>query len=269
MANTPVIKGSSGMTRVNSGCRWSIELGETYFEEWQGPSAAASAFYLTKKQSKEWDNITLNSFPVRSVTLEKAVDDSDNANNEPVWEIDAVELMKPLEVHPYFVCGSPGVGKTLTEWKASFDKALRQATSLPAASGDYVTNEQRYGGLRGAGVDSYIDLYVVIRKTQIVSRANTVVAAQWNKVNKVVPLDYINPPADIIGQLTDIERIKRNPVDPATLGTYEKAKWEWLTKAPRIKNEAGGKKRSIIQEWWGAEEWSTVFYGGSWDPQTP
>lgn len=258
------------MTRVNSGYRWNADSGDNYFEVWQGPAVKAMAFYTAQRATGAWDNITLDEFPVRTVTLEQAVNDSDSlSGNRPVWEIDAVDLMKPLEVHPYFVSGSPGAGKGLAEWKASFDKALRQATSLPAAAGVYAANEQRYGGLRGAGVDSYMDLYVVIRKTTIVSRSNTVKKAQWNLANKVVTLESINPPNDIIGQLSDIERLKRDATNPAELGVYEKAKWEWLTKAPKIRNEAGGKKRAIVQEWWGAEEWSKVFYGGSWDPQTP
>jgi hypothetical protein len=261
----PEIKGKNGMTRTESGRRWTAESGEIEYEVWQGPALAAMAFYLKEKNYEDWDAVDISDFPVRTVKLERAV--VDDSSNKPIWEAVGVELQKPIEEHPYFNIGSPGISEDWAVIKQSIDKALRNGTKYTVPEAE--EHMCRYKGLRYAGVDSYNDIYIVLRKTEIVASRNVLITAQWENVNIVVPFENIAPPDYIIGQIMEIRRLKDHFPDPVILGDYEPGKWEWLTKIPVVRAESGGKKFSIVSEWWGAEKWSKVFYGGNWDPTIP
>jgi len=261
-----VIKGTDGMTLIARPKSYTRQNGETESEEWRGPRDKAVILYNESKSNTNIDSVSFDDTPgaaVASVILTR-VDQALEQNEEEnaIWEVDATEVFRDLRTHPYIVLRS---GAIMTELQLA-DEKIKSGTAYSA--GDYALTEVviRYFALRRYGVEGYYQSVLVLRKTMTVSSRSDVEAAYEN-VNRVVSLNSIDPPRNLLGPLGELPNITAyssfaNPGSP----TLETGDWEWLKKTPKVRSIAGSRRFEISNEWWGADQWSTVFYGGTWDP---
>lgn len=261
MSDAPVVKGLNEMTLVRRGKRWSADNGEQYVEEWAGPSAQAETFYTNYVNDPDLDDVD---FPgpdrgrgvVRLVykAIETGAAGPQDEDNNAVWEVYGNTFVKDLRTAPYFN-PSGSIYQYIIEADAALERGEKyEYADVPTWS----ANIQRYLGLKLAGVEGYNFSGAVIRKSIKVSTRGTIVAS-WKDVNFVVDLATdINPPAAVIGVLSELERPVAGQMGD---GTRESASWEWLKQCPVIRTAGSPRLFEIQYEWWGADQWSKVLYG--------
>jgi len=267
-----VIKGYDGMTRTRIRRKWSKSSGETAIETWMGPRERALDMYNSALNDTQYDDVSMD--PDAAVgTVELTINDDSQGGGGPVtselntiWEVDSNELSKNLKAHPYFQTTDSDAFRNEV---ADVDKALAENT--PFTASDFVHKEQmsRLYAMRQAGIEEYLDGSLVLRKTILVG-SRSVLDASYVNINRVIDLNTENPPSAIIGNLNSITKITgyadvAAPQTPTTSLT----KWEWLKRPPQVRQLSSGTRFEIIQEFWGADQWATVSYGGTWDPGDP
>lgn len=254
-----IIQGGNTVTLVNQGSTWTKQEGETLRQVWRGPLLKAIDFYINAITSGSYDQVDIDEDgPVGTVTLSTANsgpgDSPTNEDENAIWEVAGQDLLKDLRAHPYL---NPS-GSIIPEIVEA-DKALAENEPF-TADGIWPVQVQRYYNLRREGVQSYVTSSIVIRRT-IKTTSREAIDASYVKVNRVVDLlTEINPPQQIIGNLLLL------PIANDVAGGFDEGEWEWLKKTPTITTSDGGQKFTIKDEWWGAEVWSLLLYGGTWDP---
>lgn len=261
----PVIKGTDGMTLVARPKSYSKSSGETQSEEWRGPLAKAVLFYGESIVDPDIDSVDIRpdvGKAVATVTLTRVDPDGiTNEDDNALWEVDSNEVFRDLRTHPYFTKNG-----TIVQDLDLVDEKLKRGD--PYVVGDYTTPNiaKRYFGLRSFGVEGYYVAVLVLRKTITVSARSDIEAA-YTGVNAIQALTVIDPPSKLVGPLSQLPLITGYAnTDAPTAPTVATGDWEWLKKMPRVRSIAGGKRFEIVYEWWGADQWASVMYLGTFDP---
>ena len=266
--------GTDGMTLARKFRRHTRQNGSSQVEEYKGPIARAEELWDSTRDDINRGNATYDDVEydegggigvIRLITNE--VEDPVNEDDGAIWEVDSQELFIDIRRHEYFLGMS-----SAEELIAVADSYVADADKGPyiadTEASDYDAIMGRYYKLRMAGAEGYYYSVPVLRKTLTLS-SRTEIEASWRRVNRATTLGSINPPRKILGALNRMPIVNvTSGVDgtPAALISITYGQWEWLKKAPRILGKAGGKQYELAYEWWGAQAWSTVFYGGTWDP---
>jgi len=264
MSDAPVIKGSEDMTLVRSGNRWNKEDGQQIVQYWEGPRTVAKDFWAAYVNEETVDEAQHDERGGKGyVTLVyNAVEDDEGGpmgEDNSVWEVLPNEMVKDIRTHPYFN-PSASVYQYITEADQSLARGEQyDYDGMPS----FNEMMQRYLGLRLAGVEGYVFSGVILKKSTKTSNIGTLTAS-WKNVNFVVNLNVdIDPPIEVIGSINELERCAEGEMGD---GLREDAEWEWLKKAPVVRTAGSPRLFQIDEQWWGADKWSKVFYGGSFDP---
>jgi hypothetical protein len=269
------------MTRhANPDKSWSKLTGETRRETWSGPNDKADTFYNDRVGSEDIDDLDLKHVPGVGTVSFTVTDDQEgqsggtNEEDNAIWEILPQDVFKDLRAHPYFNPSDSIVSEIVTA-----DNAIKKGTAFSTSGMTWATQVGKYYALRMRGVQGYLENNIVINKT-ITTSSRSIIEAVYDDVGRAVKLPRINPPEQLLGNLAAIIKIPDNsnylPVVDNNANTpywvtdasipYTATAWEWLAKRPTIRSLADGKRFEIQYSWWGAERWSMVLYGGTWDP---
>ncbi|MDD4860787.1 MAG: hypothetical protein PHI33_01630 [Smithellaceae bacterium] len=178
----------------------------------------------------------------------RVIDDSggeDGGNTEElnaVWELMSQDIQKPIESHPDF-------DSVIAAKKREIEKKARDAESFIGGT-DAETNLYAYYSNQ---VLDYIATQLILRKSITVSTKSAITLSYAN-LNTVVAIGAINPPSKLLGALTSLPKMD------GTTGA-----WEWLKKGPQCR-QLGRSKFALSYEWWGADRWAKIPYGGTWEP---
>ena len=189
------------------------------------------------------ENINGISGTLRMTVVGSSGGPGDGNANLFVWEVEPQDILKPIETHPDFW------NITAAE-KTAILKAARNGDPLPG----YLQDDDQQE-LYAYYAHQFLDFPVTdifVRCSQTLSIRSDV-QANYDNINRVVPLTAINPPVVLLGALSDL---------PYYDGGH--GPWEWMKKAPRIRQIARSKFQ-LAYVWQGAEKWAKI-YGGSWDP---
>jgi hypothetical protein len=260
MTDAPVILGLNDMTQTAEREGWSKTGGRTITEIWEGPLPQAQILARNERQAGDYDEISLSNTPgTNHATVELTLQLVDDTTEE-TWEVDTQEFFENIRSHPYFIPSG-----SIHEEVLAVDKIIDNGEYFDASDYTWENQLNRYYGLRMAGVEGYFSGYIVIRRRQRVSNQADVVL-DYTTQNRVVTLDQISPPEKILGALNKMPVLTGYDGGDIASPQIVDQDYEWLKKPPKATIDEGGRRYEIIQEWWGAEAWSRVFYGGSWDP---
>ena len=253
---TPTALANLGSTAAHEqGKKWNFQRGGAESQLWtyKGPSAACAALYDTFKASALIDpRIAVLDFDegrgLGTLTVTYADDQAllgvSNENGiTKFYELIPNEFSKRPELAPYF---QPRTGTAITiDETINAYKAYNLGVSRTAAqAAPYSLTDLGLAlfDLLSSGVEEYLESAYVLRESKVVSGKNAV-RANFDNINRVD-----NPPTSaaantLIGDLSD---------------RYG----EWLKKAPSVR-QISRTKWAIQSEWWWANKWSYVLYGGS------
>ncbi len=158
----------------------------------------------------------------------------DGGNTEAlnaIWELQNIEVMKPIETATYFDALS-------STQKNTIQKNVRDGLAC-SVEGDVAA--KLYAYLSNQYLD-YAAYALSLRKTFIVSNRNE------------VTLNY-----------TGINTVVRLPAVPTALLGALPTGWEWLYKGPQCR-QVTKTKFQLVSEWLGLDKWAKYPYGGTWDP---
>jgi len=264
MSDRPVIRGLDDMERTRQRRRWSKRLGRTTESVYEGPLDKARDLFESNVGNDAIDDVALDPDKYRGIVTIVTADDETSETDNAIWEIIPQDVFKDARTHPYF-----NPSGSILEYLVAADEAIKRGEQYDYASvPNWSTQVQRYLGLRQAGVQGYLAVAPILRKTIVVSQ-RSLETVDYTNVMRVVELETeINPPAEILGSLSQITKIANyaGGYDPAN-PPLEATDWEWLKKFPGLRSLEGGKRFEVEYSWLGAEEWNLVFYGGGWDPQ--
>ena len=260
------ILGLNDMTIVARPKTFSRQAGETQSTIYEGPRVKAEALFTDFKDDSEIDSVTIDpSGDVARLTVVVADPDGSSGTGDVgvVWEIVSTELSRDMRTHPYFITASGSIFEDML----LADKKLARGESYNAGDYGVPTVMKRYWALRISGVETYFQSVLVLRKTTTVSLRSDVEAA-YEGINRVVALATVDPPRALLGPLTLLPVITDyNDYDIPTAPNIVNGDWEWLKKTPRVRSIQGARRVEIGEEYWGADAWPSVFYGGTYDPQ--
>jgi len=246
------VKGSSEIIPLPDTHTWDLADGTQTFKEFAGTKAAILQKFreLAAAGADSGVDALRDTYNGQSGRLScRVIDDSggaDGGNTEAVnaiWELIANDVLKPIETHSDF-------DSIAADRKREIENYVRSATDYPATLSGAA--ELSLAGYYAYQVLDFPVTELILRKSIVVSSRSTITAAYAN-MNRVVTLASIAPPSALLGTLTIL------PLMGGLSGA-----WEWLKKAPQVRQVAK-RKFQIIYEWHGAERWAAI-YGGSWTP---
>ena len=259
MSGTKIL-GTNASALQNRTRRWSKKLGETYIYTYKGEkSLVQQAFEDFKKDGIDGgdvDSVEFHNDKAVGYLSVTYIDSSDDitADANAIWEVEPTEIFKDIKTHPYFA-----VSADFQREMATIDNDIREGKEFDSSASANPTHAGRYYGLVLAGVKGYVINGIVIKRTVTVSAHSSLVAA-YSDVNRKVTFESIDAPDGILGDMK-FPKYSDGVLDP--VGDQE---WEWLKKMPTVKTTDGGRRFEMVQRWIGAEKWSILFYGGTWDP---
>lgn len=216
--------------------RWAYTTGETQTTTYRGVYAGVASLYDQFKAVAGYapsiDSLDITYQRGQGVLTVNQVQDG-----EIMYELLGNEVNVPVWHHPYFAALS---GVNVDEVRRTFERGevLGVNPYVPAAEPYHTLYE-----MLAYGYETYLRSAYVLRSSQIVSKRSTVQAA-YTGVNTVqAPPDTQNVNS-LIGALPP---------------------GEWLYKTPQVRMY-GAKKWQMQREWWWAEGWSTILYGGTKSP---
>lgn len=185
-------------------------------------------------------------------------------NTEESWELEIVEASRPLASHPYFANRYVAGGNVIMEKIIEADHAL--ATGKPFdSSGPLQVFMQRYMGLRGAGVDDWNPVIIMLRKRVRYFRSQN--PATWTAIFSDVnrsfrTQDLTGLPAQIKAALVGLKTVEYaddGSVDPSGASNTS---FFWVKKPPQMqlsgRNARGPSDVTIT--YLGAQYVSAVLY---------
>ena len=222
--------------------------GETTIETYKGQreqvKALYDAFVVNLAATPQYDTINFDPGKgLATLTLTTVCSSSSASQNIPrsiaMYEVYANELSNPIQSAPQFV--------DMTN--AQMLEVLKAIDALSGASGEWTTLQtQLYGELIHGHTEYFCSQYV-LRETITTSNRLTVYAS-FADVNRVVsPPDQAS--ANVL--IGAVEGLMYWPNDVSL---------EWLKKSPIVRMTSA-KTWEIITEWWGADKWSKLMYGGT------
>jgi hypothetical protein len=249
------ILGDSNIIQLPDKRVWNLTDGWTTLKRYTGTSDAikAKANELASSSSGV-DNIDEEITGKSGQLICKVIEDSGSSSGgnteeaNALWELIGQDILKPIEQHADFLTAiTPNRKRQINKYIEDTIKAT--ADGIPAPSTDV---EKALAGYLSHQTLDFVLTQLIIRKSIILSTKSSITAS-YTSMNRVVTLESINPPSILLGTLTSL------PLEDGTSGA-----WEWLKKAPQLR-QVEKRKFQLIYEWWGAEKWAEI-YGGSWTP---
>jgi hypothetical protein len=240
------ILGSTEATPQGTKYRWQQGGGESKLYTWRGPTAAIAAIYDGFKNAALIDPTFvvmdydegkgLGTLTIQKADAESVIGTSVENGVTKLYEMFANEYLKPVHQNAWFT----GDGGLTVDQIVEVYKAFDAQQTGVSFSNDLQTDLY---DLLCKGTADYFESGYVIRESKIVNGRNAV-RANFTLVNKVsAPPD--NAAANtLIGSLPAGEWLKKSPI----VRQITKTRWH------------------IETEWWWAEKWSAVLYGGTGDP---
>jgi len=249
---------------------------ETTVISWEGRRDKVEAEYEAQKILSKEDDIT-GSMAIRDgngtldvTSIAPTVDDpGDNDGVSVVWQVVFQEVMKNIGTHPYF---TDTVDSNWVTTQVRIDQAIKNNIPLDVEQFVLANEAKRYYALRSFGVDTYPVYQPIIKKTTKMAKASIIVPS-FKGFGYIQTIKEIDPPIWLIKQLSNLPKVKKTDysvvndiltINPSTIALTN---YEWVKLPPTVSSTAGSKQYDINEIWRGAEKWSTVFYGGSWDPK--
>lgn len=229
--------GAPGPLQIRRSLGWTYGGGQTEQLTFRGVYANVLALYnqyLTfSGYAPTMDQVRLDYERAMAVlTVDYAVD------GVPQYEMVPMELSVPVWSIPYFVSDSPALTSAQLH-------AVRTAYETgDTATGAAFTGKQAslYAFMCQGAEEKIVSSYV-LRETKNVTKRSTV-AASYANVNHVDSPPNTQILNTLIGALPS---------------------GEWLKKAPSVRIY-GARRWQIVTEWWWAEKWSAILYGGTGSP---
>lgn len=233
------VKGSTSLTQLKDERGWDAVRGTFTLRRYEGPADAIAAEFarLVAGGDSGADDIR-EAYAGQHGTLTLRIPDATSDGEQDAkaisttWEAVPVEILKPIE-------SSPDFDTITSEKKTEILKAVREATGEAGYTGDewilyaYLANQ----------VTEYSEFMIRLRKVELVT-VKTALRASWTGVNTVVSLASLGVPSGILSNLP--------------------SGWEWLYKGASV--VASGRGYTMTSEWLGADEWATIYSGGTWVP---
>lgn len=244
---TPLeIFGSTEATPQGTKTRWQQGGGESKLYTWRGPTAAIESLYNGFVSAAAIDPTFvvmdydpgkgLGTLTVQKADAETVIGTQVENGVTKLYEMFANEYLRPVEQNAWFSGDSGLTAAQINEVYASFES---RSTS-PSFSTDL---QNQLFELLSKGTESYFESGYVIRESKIVNGRN---AVQANFVN----VNRVSTPPDGAAANTLIGSLPSG---------------EWLKKSPNVR-QISKTKWHIETEWWWAEKWSAVLYGGTGSP---
>lgn len=249
MSNRPLVVGVDDMTEQPRQLRWNNEDGFRTERIFHGPADVIEAQFndLVNNTTGSDEVVATLSNSGKSELRVVIVDDSGSTTggnteeNNSIWEVLGNDVYKDLRQHPKYSTIS-------TADLLEIENALADGVEYSGSG-----NADEYYKLRLRGTEQYIVSEVAIRKTVRVGTRSGVKAA-YSNMNRVIALGSINPPSILLGALNSL------PLAGGGSGS-----WEWLKKVPQVRH-ISRRQFEISYDYWGAEKWSKVLYGGTLEP---
>lgn len=249
------ILGSNAATAQGKKKRYERGGGESEVWPYRGPTEAVEALYESFKNAALIDpTIAVVEFDrgngIGTLVVTKASDQallgvSTENGITKIYELLANEFSKRPELAPVF---NPANGTPISNdqirkaYRAHLDSTVvdeADAIARYGLSDDYSINLFR---LLEQGIEEYMASAYVLRETKVVSGRNAL-RANFTNINRVT-----DPPD--------------NSSANTLIGPINLLGGEWLKKAPNIR-QISRTKWTVVTEWWWADQWSELLYGGS------
>lgn len=240
------ILGSQEATQQGTKTRWQQGGGESKLFTWRGPTAAIESLYNGFLSAAAIDPTFvvmdydpgkgLGTLTIQRADPETVIGTSVENGVTKLYEMFPNEFLKPVHQNAWF-SGDGGLTADQIQGVYEAYETFRRNVSF-----DTDLENQLYELLCN-GTQDYFESGYVIRESKIVNGKNAV-QANFTNVNKVD-----TPPSGasanvLIGSIPAGEWLKKSP----TVRQITKTRWH------------------IETEWWWAEKWSAVLYGGTGSP---
>lgn len=240
------IFGSTEATQQGTKTRWQQGGGESKLYTWRGPTAAIESLYNGFVSAAAIDPTFvvmdfdpgkgLGTLTIQRADPETVIGTQVENGITKLYELFSNEFLKPVHQNAWF---SGDAGLTAAQIQEVY---LAFETFTPDATFDTDLQTQLYN-LLCKGTQDYFESGYVIRESKIVNGRN---AVQANFVN----VNRVSAPPDGAAANTLIGSLPSG---------------EWLKKSPNVR-QISKTKWHIETEWWWAEKWSAVLYGGTGSP---
>ena len=283
------LNGDPGYTELTPEPGWSRSSGFFTSRHFVGTRDAIQTLANTFASANSGvDAITPSYDGLKGDLVVKIVDSTDfqglPGKEMPIWECTENALVKPIEAHMAFSTCDPGEMQFARECYekalsinrlanmnaadiAALPKQFQSAYSTTSmtvvvgppfvisflnVSGSKTCNLLDYFKLLWKGTTDYFESGFNLKKTTTVSLRSALVAL-YVGVNRVVAggITTIAPPTALLGDL------KRLPLISGSTG-----EWEVLKRCPQVRSQAKG-RYEVVYEYWLAEKWSKILYGGT------
>lgn len=237
------IIGSQAAIQQGSRKTWDFNTGEREIRSWKGVNTAIANLYALYKavagNMPELDSLDLDMGRGIGTLVASLTEDASQA----VYELFANDIYKPIEQHKYFaISGTPLTATQIVNVRRAISLGKTEA-EVSAAPWSFATKQLELWQLYAKGTVECVVRQYVLRETYIVSKRSQLTAS-YTGVETVQDPPNAKAVNQILGNIPTQEWLKRTPV----VRTLGKIRW------------------SIMQEWWGADAWSAVMYGGTATP---
>lgn len=209
--------------------RWGYVDGESQQNEWVGPASDLLTLYNNYK-ALAGSTPQLDALEL-DLRMPARLVATFAENGNTMYELMANDVNKPIYQNSYF---------------DDLTAAQKIAVRIAVDEGTTITTPAKAVSLwtfLASGVEEYLETQYVLRETKRVSLRSEV-RASYTNVNRVD-----EPPS----YATNTPMISSVPSG------------EWLKRPPIVRN-IGQRRWEVITEWWWANKWSAILYGGTGSP---
>lgn len=233
---------------------WTPEDGFIERFIWEGPKQRIrnlldqEAAFSADTSSAQESRISATATRLTIVVSDSGLTTTEEDNS--VWGLVGNQEQIDIRLFPLFANRDKVTVGDLHEIDGYLDGTTAGVYSKPGRP----VSEELYRYMAG-GTLYYINSSPVLTRRINKHRNNANFESDYTNSNRVVTLDSIDPPTNIIADLSDIPFVDEE-------GDLTTGDFEWLKQWPRqvtVKNHL----ESIHYEWWGASAWSQTLYGGS------
>lgn len=258
------ISNSDGTSGYRAVYRGAEDLMNDYYEEIAQDAYNLSSITLDVAKGAGFATVDYNSDlgqnPDEEGTEEPPATVPDESAAE--WNVDIIEVMRPLASHPYFQRPYfPASGYTIERELAKADLAVGTGEEYTPDLyyGEYVS---KYYALRVAGVVQYPALGVEVRKVYTTTD-NITISSAYSKIGFAVDLTQdIAPPIPVLTGLEQLKKITGYTSSDPDSYTLANDTWEFIKRPTRMvmSGNANSNQTKLEETWWGIDRWSKVLY---------
>lgn len=257
-----IVKGSSDYQLAKQRQRWTKERGWLVERRYLGPRSGADTQIATLQAAGAVDlSVDRDGEPCEIVALFNDVavagtTPDQDPDSTAVWEL--IANPNPKDLRSFKVWNQSGSNAEAIE---KIDQAIRDGSAYSTDWGSAYPGfgYETYKKLRLLGVDSYLRVAFVLRKTYSTTSISSVRAAQLNAL-KVMSYSQALGAASVRWEAPSIREWDGTAWAQISID-------QWLKMYPVMRYDQASKKTEITIEWLGDEKWSgTLYDGGLADP---